>query len=165
MAANIYTDSPLSRYMISMVQYRYPTIYNIDIRRLSRPPPPPLLPVISCIIDSALLYIMVARHRNTIWPPPLQLSIHRRAALLTNSNGTQSAHKGKRGGRTTVDTILMSMIYNARIYFKKDYFKCRLSCVQYLGSWKSTVLSPNLRTPNLGLVSWDVGPGILSCHT
>jgi hypothetical protein len=27
--------------------------------------------------------------------PPPQLSLHRRAALRTNSNGTQSAHKGK----------------------------------------------------------------------
>jgi hypothetical protein len=78
------------------------------MRRLSRPPPP-LLPVISCTstIDSVIRSIMVARNRNTIWPAPPQLSLHRRAALSTNSNGTQSAHKGKRGGG--LDTILMSM--------------------------------------------------------
>jgi hypothetical protein len=39
----------------------------IGMRRLSRPPPCPFyLAVISCTIDSALLYFMVARHRNTI---------------------------------------------------------------------------------------------------
>jgi hypothetical protein len=74
----------------------------IDMRRLSRPPPP-LLPVISCIIDSALLYIMVARNRNTILTSStIQLSFHRRTALTTNSNGTQSAHKGKWVYGTTV---------------------------------------------------------------
>jgi hypothetical protein len=31
------------------------------------------------------------------YPPP-QLSLHRRAALRTNSNGTPSAHKGKQRG-------------------------------------------------------------------
>jgi hypothetical protein len=70
----------------------------IDMRRLSRPPSRPLLPVISCTIDSALISIMVARNRNTIWAPPPQLPIQRRAALSTNSNGTQSALKGKRWG-------------------------------------------------------------------
>jgi hypothetical protein len=117
------------------------------MRRLSRRPPP-FLPVILWTIDSDLLYIMVARNRNTIGPPQLPLSLHtlsqmffnfrnicvsvavfrnilqnmtkdrdtytyiteieknlgecRRAALSTNSKGTQSAHKGKRrgGGRS-----------------------------------------------------------------
>jgi hypothetical protein len=41
-------------------------IYTIDMRRLSRLPPAPSIPVISSTIDSALLYIMVARNRNTI---------------------------------------------------------------------------------------------------
>jgi hypothetical protein len=77
----------------------------IDIRRLSRPPPFYLWFHAHCTIDSALLYIMVARNRNTIWPPPPQLSLHRRAALRTNS--TQSARKGKRRG-DGLDTILMS---------------------------------------------------------
>jgi hypothetical protein len=58
--------------------------------------PPLLLSVISCTIGSALLCIMVARNRITIWPPPPQLSLHRRAALTVNSNGTRSAQKGKR---------------------------------------------------------------------
>jgi hypothetical protein len=48
------------------------------------------LPVTSCIVDSAALYIMVVKFINTIWPPPPQLSLHRRAALLSNSNGTRS---------------------------------------------------------------------------
>jgi hypothetical protein len=39
---------------------------------------------------SAAIYIMVVKFRNTIWPPPPQLSLHRRAALSSNSNGTRS---------------------------------------------------------------------------
>jgi hypothetical protein len=35
---------------------------------------------------------MVAKIRNTIWPPPPQLSLHRRAALLSYSNGTRSVY-------------------------------------------------------------------------
>jgi hypothetical protein len=71
----------------------------IDIRRLSRPPPPtPSTCDVMYTIDSTLLYIMVAGNRNTIWPPPPQISLHQRAALTTNSNGTQSEHKKKRKG-------------------------------------------------------------------
>jgi hypothetical protein len=36
------------------------------------------------------IYIMVVNFRNTIWPPPPQLSLHKRAALSSNSNGTRS---------------------------------------------------------------------------
>jgi hypothetical protein len=32
----------------------------------------------------------VGKFRNTICPPPPQLSLHRRAALSSNSNGTRS---------------------------------------------------------------------------
>jgi hypothetical protein len=35
---------------------------------------------------------MVVKFRNTIWPPPPQLSLHRRAALTSNSNGTWSVY-------------------------------------------------------------------------
>jgi hypothetical protein len=35
---------------------------------------------------------MVVKFRNTIWPPPPQLSLHRRAALASKSNGTRSAY-------------------------------------------------------------------------
>jgi hypothetical protein len=34
-----------------------------------------LLPVLSCIVDNALIYIMVVKVRNTICPPPLQFSL------------------------------------------------------------------------------------------
>jgi hypothetical protein len=51
-----------------------------------------LLPVTSCIVDSAATYIMVVKFINTIWPPPPQLSLHRRAALSSNSNGTRSVY-------------------------------------------------------------------------
>jgi hypothetical protein len=39
---------------------------------------------------STAIYIMVVKFRNTIWPPPPQLSLHRRAALSSYSNGTRS---------------------------------------------------------------------------
>jgi hypothetical protein len=42
------------------------------------------------------IYIMLVKIWNTIWPPPPQISLHRRAALTTNSNGTQAAQKGGR---------------------------------------------------------------------
>jgi hypothetical protein len=41
--------------------------------------------VTSCIVDSAAVYIMVAKFRNTICPPPPQVSLHRTAALSSNS--------------------------------------------------------------------------------
>jgi hypothetical protein len=50
------------------------------------------LPVTSFIVDSAAIYIMVVKFRNTIWPPPPQLSHHRTAALSSNSNGTRSVY-------------------------------------------------------------------------
>jgi hypothetical protein len=51
-----------------------------------------LLPVTSCIVDSAATYIMVVKFRNTGWPPPPQLSLYRRTALSSNSNGTRSVY-------------------------------------------------------------------------
>jgi hypothetical protein len=44
------------------------------------------------IVDSAAIYIMVVKFRNTISPLPPQLSLHRRAALSSNSNGTWSVY-------------------------------------------------------------------------
>jgi hypothetical protein len=57
--------------------------------------------VTSCIVDSAAIYIMVVKFRNTgtICPPPPQLSLHRRAALSSNSNGTRSVY-GRKNQRT-----------------------------------------------------------------
>jgi hypothetical protein len=49
----------------------------------------------SCIVDSAAIYIMVVKFRNTIFTPTPQLSLHRRAALPSNSNGTLSAYSRK----------------------------------------------------------------------
>jgi hypothetical protein len=46
----------------------------------------------SCIVDSAAIYIMVVKLRNTICPPPPQLSLHRRAVLSSNSNRTRSVY-------------------------------------------------------------------------
>jgi hypothetical protein len=39
---------------------------------------------------SAAIFSMVVKFRNTSWPPPPQFSLHRRAALSSNSNGTLS---------------------------------------------------------------------------
>jgi hypothetical protein len=49
----------------------------------------------SCIVDGAAISIMVVKFRITICPPPLQLSLHRRAVLSSNSNGTQSVNSRK----------------------------------------------------------------------
>jgi hypothetical protein len=51
-----------------------------------------LLPVTSCIVDSAAIYFMVAKFRNTICPLPPQYLLHRKAALSTNSKGEQSEY-------------------------------------------------------------------------
>jgi hypothetical protein len=53
------------------------------------------LPMTSCIVDSTAIYIMVVKFRNSICPPPPQLSLHRRAALPSNSNGTRSVYSRK----------------------------------------------------------------------
>jgi hypothetical protein len=44
---------------------------------------------------SAAIYIMVVKFRNTICSPPPQLSLYRRAALSSNSNGTRSVYSRK----------------------------------------------------------------------
>jgi hypothetical protein len=54
-----------------------------------------LLPVTSCIVDSVAIYILVVKFRNTICPPPPQLSLHTRAALSSNSNGKWSVYNRK----------------------------------------------------------------------
>jgi hypothetical protein len=46
--------------------------------------------VTSCIVDSAAIYIMVVKFRNSICPLQPQLSLHRRAALSSDSNGARS---------------------------------------------------------------------------
>jgi hypothetical protein len=51
--------------------------------------------VTSCIVDSAAIYIMVVKFVITICPPLPQLSLHRRAALSSNSNGTRSVSSRK----------------------------------------------------------------------
>jgi hypothetical protein len=51
--------------------------------------------VMYCIVDSAAIYIMVVKFRNAICTPPPQLSLHRRAALSGNSNGTRSVYSRK----------------------------------------------------------------------
>jgi hypothetical protein len=52
--------------------------------------------VTSCIVDSAAIYIMVVKFRNNICPPQPQLSLHRRAALSSDSNGTTRSYIAER---------------------------------------------------------------------
>jgi hypothetical protein len=54
------------------------------------------LPVTSCIVDSAAIYIMMVKFGNNICPPPPQLSLHWRAVLSSNSSGTQSVYSRKK---------------------------------------------------------------------
>jgi hypothetical protein len=73
----------------------------IDIGRLSRPPPAPSTCDFMHNRQRPPLYYGGQKQKYcTIWPPPPQISLHRRAALTTNSNRTKSAHSGKRGGRS-----------------------------------------------------------------
>jgi hypothetical protein len=44
--------------------------------------------------------IMVVKFRNTICPPPPQISLHRRAALSSNSNGTRCVYSRKNPKRS-----------------------------------------------------------------
>jgi hypothetical protein len=80
---------------------------NIDMRRLSRLP---LLPVISCTIDSAFRYVMVARKINNIDPP-----LHRSSPFIGGQRcqPIQMGHslhiRGCGGGGDILDTIIMSM--------------------------------------------------------
>jgi hypothetical protein len=69
---------------------------------------------------------MVAWNRKTIWPSPLQLSLHRRAALTTNSNGTQSAQKGKRGGSRYSHVFVCSC-------WRSEDMLCASLCSRYSG--------------------------------
>jgi hypothetical protein len=61
---------------------------------LNRPLNAKLQPVAFSTVDSALIYIMVVKVRNTVSPLPPQIE----TALYTISNGRQSAYKGKRWG-------------------------------------------------------------------
>jgi hypothetical protein len=70
-------------------------LYTIDISWVDWVELTSLLPVTSCIVDSAVIDIMVVEFRNIICLPPPQLSLHRRAALSCNSNGTRSVYSRK----------------------------------------------------------------------
>jgi hypothetical protein len=68
-------------------------------------------PVTSCIDDSAAIYIMVVKFRNTIWPPPPQLSFHRRAALSSNSNGTWSVYSRENPKRSLYCEMSVNLLH------------------------------------------------------
>jgi hypothetical protein len=80
------------RFIIQSFGYFNSIQFNSDISHTILDPRPPSCifhisgvdwayeSVTSCIVDSAAIYIMVVKFRNTICPPPLQLSLSRRAA-------------------------------------------------------------------------------------
>jgi hypothetical protein len=54
------------------------------------------------IVDSAAIYIIVVKFINNIFPLPLQLSLHRRAALSSNPNGTRSVYSRKKPKKQSI---------------------------------------------------------------
>jgi hypothetical protein len=80
--------------------------------------------VMYSIVDSvAIYYIMAVKFRNTICPPPPQLSLHRRATLSSNSKGTpQSLYS-----RNNLKGREMWDVFGCGISFL-----CKKSCLQFL---------------------------------
>jgi hypothetical protein len=83
--------------------------------------------VTACIGDSATIYIMVVNFRNSICPRPPQLSLHRRAALSSISNGTRSVYSRK----NPKSSLYCVYVYGVSIYstsvepsVQNDLFYC-----------------------------------------
>jgi hypothetical protein len=88
----------------------------------------------SCIVDSAAIYIMVAKFRNTSWPPPPQLSLYR-AALSSNSNRTRSVYSRENPKRSLYCEMSVILTYN---------FKCtNLDCSNALYSIRPRISYEN----------------------
>jgi hypothetical protein len=91
----------------------------------------------SCVVDSAAIYIMVVKFRNTICPPPPQLSLHRRGALSNISNRTRSVYSRKNPKSSLYCEVSMGAhctmhIFNrfcvcARIWFHISLLKNKFS--------------------------------------
>jgi hypothetical protein len=73
--------------------------------------------VTSCIVKIAASYIMVAKCRNTLCPPPQQLSLHRRAALLSKSNGTRPVYSRKNPKNSQYCEVSMGKTF----YYSTDF--------------------------------------------
>jgi hypothetical protein len=98
--------------------------------------------VTSCIVDSAAIYIMVVKIRNTICPPQPQLSLHRRAALSSDSNGTRSYI----AERTQSEVYIVRCLWPTPVVVNREkvYWSglCPLfSCSVYVPSYKGVVTS------------------------
>jgi hypothetical protein len=68
------------------------------------------------------IYIMVVKFRNTICPPhPPQLSLHRRAALSINSNGTRSVY-GRKNPKSSLycEMSMVTLQANVSIVYKSN---------------------------------------------
>jgi hypothetical protein len=89
--------------------------------------------VTSCIVDSATIYIMVVKFRNTICPPPPQLSLHTRAALSSNSNGTRSVYNKKNPKSRVLYSVrcLWSIPVHGMAYFCVFTLICHVKNVIY----------------------------------
>jgi hypothetical protein len=73
--------------------------------------------VILIFVDSAAIYIMVVKFRNNIWPPPPQLSLHRRAALSSKSNGTRSVYNRENPKISLYCEMSMDKAHEISLYY------------------------------------------------
>jgi hypothetical protein len=89
--------------------------------------------VTSCIVDSAAIYIMVVKFRNTICPPPPQISLHRRAALSSNSNGTRSVYnrKNPKSSLYCEMSMMQTLITSAHVQFAAIHFRALVHSVKF----------------------------------
>jgi hypothetical protein len=80
-----------------------------------------------CIVESDAIYILVVKFRNTAWPPPPQLSLHRRAAL---GQAIQTEHGPYIAERTQKAVYIVRCLWLALL--KNKYYKYIYLCEKLL---------------------------------
>jgi hypothetical protein len=85
------------------------------------------------VLSTGPPYIMVVKFRNTIGPPPPQLSLHRRAALSSNSNGTRSVYSRENPKSSLY--CEMSQSHLTWQYGTKVSLQDLAPCCQYMRLW------------------------------
>jgi hypothetical protein len=91
---------------------------------------------------------MVVKFRNTICPPPPQLSLHRRAALSSNSNGTRS-YISERTQNSVY--IVRCLCLNLMILIVFFVFCCCCSGLQQEAKQKNVSTTFRVKKNKLGL--------------
>jgi hypothetical protein len=66
---------------------------------------------------------MVVKFRNTIFPPIPQLSLHRRAALSSNSNGARSVYSRKKAKSSLYCEMSMPLPHRVVENYEKIPYK------------------------------------------